>query len=280
MIQYSSIGAQDEPHDIEYAVRSFSGAGAVRVIGGGGTVVPEHSHDWPVLSLFLMGDYLKQSDRGEWRISGPSAVLHGPGEAHASRLHGAGLEQLDIQFDPAWLGVTASRLQAIHCWVGGEIANARSGLLASWLCPSSSEHDLRRETAAFIERALQARKTNAPKWVPEVNRRLASENAVTASELAVELDLHPTWLAQAYRAATGEGLRQAAQRRRVERATTMLRTTDEPPAAIAVDCGFCDQSHMNRAFRQLLGRTPGAVRAERSLLRHSAGQAVAASATG
>ncbi len=273
LIRYSNISSKEEPHDIEYAVRAFSGATAVRVIAGGGTIVPEHSHDWPVLSLYLMGDYVKLSDRGEWRISSPSVVLHGPGEAHGSRLGGVGLEQLDIQFDPAWLGIKASRLASLRCWVGGEIANARSRLLALWLSPISSEDSLRRATLNFIEQAMSAHELRAPQWVALIDQRLDTRVAVTADELAGELDLHPTWLAQAYRAATGEGLREAAQRRRVEQATTLLRTTDEQPAGIAVDCGFCDQSHMNRAFRKLLGRTPGEVRAERSLLRRSASEA-------
>ncbi|HVN02328.1 MAG TPA: AraC family transcriptional regulator [Caulobacteraceae bacterium] len=32
---------------------------------------------------------------------------------------------------------------------------------------------------------------------------------------------------------------------------------------MAAAAGFCDQSHMNRAFRQVLGRTPAALRAAR-----------------
>ena len=34
-------------------------------------------------------------------------------------------------------------------------------------------------------------------------------------------------------------------------------------AQIATQAGFCDQSHMNRAFRRIVGRTPGKIRAAR-----------------
>jgi AraC family transcriptional regulator len=82
-------------------------------------------------------------------------------------------------------------------------------------------------------------------------------------DIARELGLNAAWLAQAYRAAAGEGLRETLQRRRVEKAVSLL-DAGGASADIAAATGFCDQSHMIRAFRRTLGRTPSQVRAERS----------------
>jgi transcriptional regulator GlxA family with amidase domain len=49
-------------------------------------------------------------------------------------------------------------------------------------------------------------------------------------------------------------------RQRVERAKTLLRTTQMSLAEVAVHCGFCDQSHLSRCFREVLGASPGAWR--------------------
>ena len=49
----------------------------------------------------------------------------------------------------------------------------------------------------------------------------------------------------------------------VEAAVILLESTDLHLAEIAADAGFCDQSHMNRAFRRFLGRTPAVARALR-----------------
>ena len=46
---------------------------------------------------------------------------------------------------------------------------------------------------------------------------------------------------------------------RVRRAREGVRR-GESPAAVAAACGFCDQSHLNRAFKARLGVTPGAFR--------------------
>jgi AraC-like DNA-binding protein len=74
--------------------------------------------------------------------------------------------------------------------------------------------------------------------------------------------MHAGWLAEAYRKATGEGLGETVVRRRVEAAANWLRETDLPIAEVAAAAGFCDQSHMVRAFRKWLRRTPAKVRAE------------------
>lgn len=46
-------------------------------------------------------------------------------------------------------------------------------------------------------------------------------------------------------------------RQRIERAQKMMLTTNHSLCQIALDCGMCDQSHLTRWFRQLVGMTPG-----------------------
>jgi transcriptional regulator GlxA family with amidase domain len=46
----------------------------------------------------------------------------------------------------------------------------------------------------------------------------------------------------------------------------MLRARADTLAGVAADAGFCDQSHMNRCFNAVLGRTPLEVRGEAALL--------------
>jgi AraC-like DNA-binding protein len=55
----------------------------------------------------------------------------------------------------------------------------------------------------------------------------------------------------------------------VERAARLLRETDQPAAGIAAEAGFCDQSHVTRTFRHILGRLPSAVREDRRSFRQA-----------
>jgi AraC-like DNA-binding protein len=47
---------------------------------------------------------------------------------------------------------------------------------------------------------------------------------------------------------------------RVDRAKDLLRTTDLSLSSIALECGFYDQSHLNKIFRKATGKSPGEYR--------------------
>ena len=81
-------------------------------------------------------------------------------------------------------------------------------------------------------------------------------------EVMMGVGRHPAWLGAAYAQRRGESLPQTAARLRTERAACRLRETLDPPADVAAEAGFCDQSHMIRSFRAVLGRTPSEVAAE------------------
>jgi transcriptional regulator GlxA family with amidase domain len=116
-------------------------------------------------------------------------------------------------------------------------------------------------------RANHESKREFPTWVDTVIRRLRENTTVKACDLAREVQRHRSWLGAAYKRATGEGILETAARFRVERAARLLREADLSSACIAAEAGFCDQSHMNRTFRRVLGRRPSTVRSDRHTMR-------------
>jgi len=252
-------------HGLERRARSFSGARGVWVAHPPGQMIGQHRHDWPFLMLPALGDCLEHNEAGETRIAGPSAVLHPAGTCHANCIGAHGLETISIEFDPAWIGCSAEALAQSRIWIGGAVGAAARGLAATWLDATKSEGSVATATAAFLRGALTTTIRQAPHWLADLQTMIESEPPPTA-EIARRLDLHPAWLAHAYREAAGEGLHETIRRNRVERAATLLRTTGAAPASIAQAAGFCDQSHMNRCFKAVLGRTPLAVRAEGDLM--------------
>lgn len=255
---------QDEPrfHGQQHLLRRVPGALATRVVHPGRQAIPAHRHDWPVLSVYRTGEYIEEADSGAVHLAGPSVILHPAGGGHADQITDRGLETVVIGFDPAWLG----RLPGFdpgrsYYWVGGAAAAAAERLLDGWRSPRASEGMLREATRRLVALGLTAPPPPAPAWLPRLDAALARGERDTRA-LARRLDLHPAWLARVYRAARGEGLQQAARRLRVEQAASMLRRGGESLAMVAAEAGFCDQSHMNRAFMAVLGRTPGQVSRE------------------
>ena len=83
----------------------------------------------------------------------------------------------------------------------------------------------------------------------------------SSAEIARALGLHPVYLARVVRAATGRSLSELRRAFAVREAADRLAGGERAPSEIALEVGFADQSHLNRAFRAELGTTPGRYRA-------------------
>jgi AraC family transcriptional regulator len=244
-------------HSLENELRTFSGARIVQIFDAANTSTDEHAHDWPILSLHVVGTCRKIVEDAETSITGPSAVLHGVGAPHANVVGGSGLEQLEIQFDPAWIGMTRRQLRAMRWWTCGRVAFVSTLLAKIWRDPSADESAIAGATRRFLELALPRGDGSRPNWLEQVNACLEDEPEVPTREIALRLGVHPLWLTRTYRAVVGEGMHETRRRRRVERALALLAEGDGLAAEVAADAGFYDQSHMIRCFRAVLHRTPG-----------------------
>lgn len=219
-----------------------------------------------MISLYVMGAYRNITERGEQDIAGPSMVFYGPGVAHRNVVGGMGFEQIEIEFDPAWLGASALPSDGLVLRVGGN-CGAFARELAGACAARLAESELRSAIQRLLRIAGREPTTPASAWMVGLTTRLRADPSRLIGELAHEVGRSPAWIGPAYRRSTGEGLQETAARFRVERAAQLLRETDGSLAAIAADAGFCDQSHMNRTFRRMLGRSPLAVRADRESFR-------------
>lgn len=237
-----------------------------RVIDRAHARVPEHAHDWPLVSLFVMGAYSNCTEMGESFICSPSAIYYRGGAAHRNEVSATGFEQLEIEFDPAWLGQSWLPSLPVRRWIGGRVAAHTRSLLQ--LCNGALlEKHLLMELRRFLAAAMREDERTPAAWTRLAEQRLRTGTPVSVAIVAEELGRHPSWVGTAYRMATGEGILHTAARLRVERAAHLLRETDFSLAQVACESGFCDQSHMNRTFGRVLGRLPSAVRRERQEFR-------------
>ncbi len=85
-------------------------------------------------------------------------------------------------------------------------------------------------------------------------------DAVSLDDLARVTGLGPYRLSRAFKKAVGMPPHAYQVHRRVREAETRLRRGDKP-VDVAADCGFADQAHLTRAFRQANALTPAQFRA-------------------
>jgi AraC-like DNA-binding protein len=84
---------------------------------------------------------------------------------------------------------------------------------------------------------------------------------LTVADLAAASGLSPAHFSRAFRAAFGESPHQYLLTRRMERAATLLRTTDWSVLRICTAVGLSSPGSFTTSFRRLFGRTPTEYRA-------------------
>ena len=89
-----------------------------------------------------------------------------------------------------------------------------------------------------------------------INEHLPEDRPI--ERIADEVGLSPFHFARLFKCSTGHPPHQYRIQRRVERAKELLVSSDATIAEIAVQVGFCDQSHFASHFKRVYGVTPKA----------------------
>ncbi|TCK25308.1 helix-turn-helix domain-containing protein [Pseudonocardia endophytica] len=129
---------------------------------------------------------------------------------------------------------------------------ARFALLDAWLCDLLDTRERPSVPAPELARA----------W----DRLMSTGGTARVEDLAADVGWSRRHLGARFRAETGLGTKTAARLIRFERALGLLRSPARPGLAeVAAVCGYADQPHLARDFRDLAGLTATEWLAERSL---------------
>jgi AraC family transcriptional regulator len=242
----------------------------------GGERHPPHAHGFTSLTLVLGGGVEEQVGRSVERGTAFSVVVKPAGVEHADQFGPSGAMTLRVELSAGDEARTASS----GCWPGrwrwihaGDSSRALFGMLrtlrlpgGAWsrsspaLPPGQDESldDLLCEAISAVPPAEPARRA-PPAWLARVRDALQEEGA-SVRALAGHEGIHPVVLARQFR--LHQGMSPTAYRRlaRARRAAALLADTQRPLVDVALDTGYCDQAHLTRDLRSLLGATPGTVR--------------------
>lgn len=135
------------------------------------------------------------------------------------------------------------------------------GLVEELAAPARNEHwtdVLERRLLRALERSRTAR---ADPLEHAVARARSSGGRAPIAELARAVGLSTRQLERAFRERVGLGPKTFARLVRFQRALALLRHPGPTLAAIAARCGYFDQAHLVRDFRQFAHASPGRFRA-------------------
>lgn len=223
--------------------------------------VDEHSHDDAHFVLATHGRY----ETTAWgpQTEGPVLVYNPPGVVHRDRFVETGGYFLAVSFAAGdWRALADGGAAIDALRLTGPVARRAALRLTRSLLSADAEplslEGLSLELAAEALAPLRDG-DHRPPWLDLAENYLADafDQPIGVADLARVAGVHPVHLARGYRrwlgAAPGERLRA----RRLERAADLLMRSRLPIGEVALTAGFCDQSHLNRQFRQAYGVTPG-----------------------
>lgn len=232
-------------------------------------VLPRHEHAGAYVCLVLSGHYIERA-RTEIQCTAGSVLVHPAGHVHENRIGGAGARCVNVEFEAGVLRDGPLRALAMllddehHFALPPTFPSLRR--LADALAEDDALADLQvhattLELICFIARN-PARDARAPRTaalarvVDHLESALASPPSIET--LAALAGLHPHHFMRVFRSRYGETVGDYVRRRRLEVADAAVRGGDGRALIdIALDAGFCDQSHFTRAYRRQFGLTPG-----------------------
>jgi len=114
------------------------------------------------------------------------------------------------------------------------------------------------QSIAEITRTTSGQNRKIPVWVKRVKEILNDSigDKVTLETLSIETGIHPVHLSKEFLRYFNMGFGEYIRNIRIEKATHLLSNTKLPLSEIAYDCGFADQSHFTRCFKDLFRVTP------------------------
>jgi AraC-like DNA-binding protein len=86
------------------------------------------------------------------------------------------------------------------------------------------------------------------------------DSSIRATDLAGVVRLSTSHFFRAFRQTFGESPLAYIMQRRIRRAQELMLTSRLPLSQVALECGMCDQAHLCRVFRRIVGINPNAWR--------------------
>jgi len=226
-----------------------------------------HAHEAAFVTLMLDGDYAEKAALRSFRFERFSAMFHPAGIEHQDFIGASGVRLLMFEF-------TSELIEDMR----NRSLRDLSGSRAAWDLLALYRDAPHIEQLEFESRALEligciaplARTT--PRDLPSLQRAREYLHArfrdrLMIKDIARAAGVHPVYLGQVFRRQFGETIGAYVNRLRIRAAADQLSSTDAPLADVAFEYGFCDQSHFQRVFKRLSGRTPTEFRKNSEALR-------------
>jgi AraC family transcriptional regulator len=218
-----------------------------------------HTDPHSRVSFLLRGGYHEESSSGAIRMRPGDILLKSERAEHEDRFGDEGAYVAAIEFldnDPFAAGPAAA------CWRQRTDVFALRHVTA--VLEAVRAGDLRGASVAGVDLVTASvyadeQKRRAPPWLEQLKLELEEYSFATidVAARAQAAGAHPAHASRLFRQCYGSSITEHAHAHGIRRAIGALAQPNLSLSDAAFTAGFYDQSHMNRAFLRMFGRTPG-----------------------
>lgn len=248
------------------ALRSFNDFILAESIYPKSSVTPLHAHEAACLALFLGGSFREEFRRASLDCSRGAVLFRPACEVHRDHVGAKGARCLIVELSASFKRrLDEGGLRLNVPMMTHDLESVLGRIYREWrwgdeLSPLVLE-SLILEIACHLTRT-QRTKTRTPRWLKLAHDYLRSNSrsAITLSEVALEVQIHPAHLARAFRRHYGCTIGEYIRQLRIAFACEQLQSGTSNLADLALAAGFSNQAHFSRIFKAHTGFTPGQYR--------------------
>jgi AraC family transcriptional regulator len=235
-----------------------------------GEQLPSHHHPGASLSLMLDGSQRETIGLRHYDCTSHSAVLKGAGIEHTNLVGAREARGLFVEMSA---DTETSLCDGVRAPLGAECF--ADGTTRHLVRRIAQELRLRQPGTSLVvegllfellgtlvrKRGLEDRGRSDVRLERAIHYLEANyRKRFTVAEVAEECGIHPSYLAELFRARYAMSVGEWVRNRRLDFVCDALRNAASPISCIAFQAGFADQSHMTRLFRARYGLTPAEYR--------------------
>lgn len=232
-------------------------------------LVQEHSHAEAHFLLFTEGTYLSTAHGAPALAARPMLIYNPPGTVHRDCFKSESGRFFTISVSAAALQTSAVALPNYALVL--DAPSFDLALRIARVCEEATSEPLQLESLCLellVSTAgmLEAVVAGAPRWLLWVRELLRDEcdRDLALTDIAKRVGVHPVYMTRAFRrhfrCTPGGYLRRC----RLDKASALLADTHKSLADVAQSCGYYDQAHFCRVFKQAYGVSPSAYRSDGS----------------
>lgn len=223
-----------------------------------------HYHENAYFTFILQGQVIEGNRKEVYHCGAGDLLFHHWQDAHYNIKPPGFTRGFHIEINPGWIAQYELGDDLIEGSV--RLKDPRLILQMYRIFRESKEQDCRAAIDMLLIELfskVSVQKNDQPVWVRRLNELLHDDresHLYTLKELAAAVEIHPVHLSRTFHLYFNSRLSDYQRQLKLQRALSLLGNEELTLSAIAASCGFADQSHFIRQFKQVQKITPLAYR--------------------